>query len=77
MSDGVRKANVKDMESDDENEVEAGVGTTIFVKNLNFSTTEGSLRLKFASKYKVKSAVISKKLGKFILCRVVIAEDKK
>ncbi|VDD88421.1 unnamed protein product [Enterobius vermicularis] len=62
VSDGVRKANVKDMESDDENEVEAGVGTTIFVKNLNFSTTEGSLRLKFASKYKVKSAVISKKL---------------
>ena len=49
----------------DDDEAELGPGTTVFVKNLNFNTTEEALKEKFSSKFKIRSATISKKRGRF------------
>lgn len=40
-------------------------GTTLFVKNLSFRTTDEGLRNKFESRFRVRSATVSKKLGDF------------
>uniref|UniRef100_A0A914UJ90 RRM domain-containing protein n=1 Tax=Plectus sambesii TaxID=2011161 RepID=A0A914UJ90_9BILA len=44
-----------------EEEAEAEPETTLFVKNLNFETTDESLRAKFEAVGEVRSAVVSKK----------------
>uniref|UniRef100_A0A915ARL0 RRM domain-containing protein n=1 Tax=Parascaris univalens TaxID=6257 RepID=A0A915ARL0_PARUN len=58
-----REKNEKMQEEDksEEEEESPSVGTTVFVKNLNFDTTDESLFKKFSSKYKVRSAIVSKK----------------
>uniref|UniRef100_A0A1I8EDD3 RRM domain-containing protein n=1 Tax=Wuchereria bancrofti TaxID=6293 RepID=A0A1I8EDD3_WUCBA len=38
-------------------------GTTLFVKNLSFKTTDEGLRNKFESRFRVRSATVSKKRG--------------
>ncbi|VDK31205.1 unnamed protein product [Anisakis simplex] len=47
----------------DEEEEESTSGRILFVKNLNFNTTDESLYHKFAAKFKIRSAVVSKKRG--------------
>lgn len=59
-----------EMETDDEqDQLELNANTTVFVKNLNFDTTEESLRQKFASRFKVRSVTISKKRGNLVFFR--------
>ncbi|VDO39245.1 unnamed protein product [Onchocerca flexuosa] len=40
-------------------------GTTLFVKNLSFKTTDERLKNKFESRFRIRSATISKKRGKY------------
>lgn len=59
------------MSDDDEEEETAEVGSTVFVKNLNFDTTDESLKQKFEKCGKLKAAYIAKKKdlknpGKFL-----------
>lgn len=38
-------------------------GTTLFVKNLSFITTDEGLKNKFESRFRIRSATVSKKRG--------------
>lgn len=42
-------------------------GTALFVKNLNFKTTDEGLKNKFQSRFPIRSAAISKKRGELLL----------
>uniref|UniRef100_A0A8C5E0M0 RRM domain-containing protein n=1 Tax=Gouania willdenowi TaxID=441366 RepID=A0A8C5E0M0_GOUWI len=54
----------KDDDDDDEEEEEEAQGSTLFIKNLNFSTTEDKLQETFSKCGKVKTCTISKKKDK-------------
>lgn len=46
-------------------------GTTLFVKNLSFRTTDEGLKNKFESRFRIRSATISKKRGDFLFWSVM------
>uniref|UniRef100_A0A7N9B1F4 Probable RNA-binding protein 19 n=1 Tax=Mastacembelus armatus TaxID=205130 RepID=A0A7N9B1F4_9TELE len=54
----------EDEEEEEEEEEESAPGSTLFIKNLNFSTTEETLQETFSKCGKVKSCTISKKKDK-------------
>ncbi|CAJ1068825.1 probable RNA-binding protein 19 [Xyrichtys novacula] len=54
----------KENEEEEEEEEESAPGSTLFIKNLNFSTTEETLQETFSKCGKVKSCSISKKKDK-------------
>ncbi|XP_030000224.1 putative RNA-binding protein 19 isoform X2 [Sphaeramia orbicularis] len=64
--DAVKEENMKEeeKEEDDDEEEESTPGSTLFIKNLNFSTTEEKLQETFSKCGKVKSCTISKKKDK-------------
>uniref|UniRef100_A0A665X1Q7 Probable RNA-binding protein 19 n=1 Tax=Echeneis naucrates TaxID=173247 RepID=A0A665X1Q7_ECHNA len=55
---------VEEEEEDEEEEEESAPGSTLFIKNLNFSTTEEKLQETFSKCGKIKSCSISKKKDK-------------
>ncbi|XP_077164445.1 putative RNA-binding protein 19 isoform X2 [Paroedura picta] len=55
---------MEEEEDDDEDEEESIPGCTLFIKNLNFSTTEDTLKEVFSKAGAVKSCTISKKKDK-------------
>uniref|UniRef100_A0A673CWC0 Probable RNA-binding protein 19 n=1 Tax=Sphaeramia orbicularis TaxID=375764 RepID=A0A673CWC0_9TELE len=65
-TDAVKEENMKEeeKEEDDDEEEESTPGSTLFIKNLNFSTTEEKLQETFSKCGKVKSCTISKKKDK-------------
>uniref|UniRef100_A0A9J2QB30 RRM domain-containing protein n=2 Tax=Ascaris lumbricoides TaxID=6252 RepID=A0A9J2QB30_ASCLU len=56
-----QKEKLQEENKSEDEEEGPSVGTTVFVKNLNFDTTDESLFKKFSSKFKVRSAIVSKK----------------
>lgn len=60
-----QKEKLQEENKSEDEEEGPSVGTTVFVKNLNFDTTDESLFKKFSSKFKVRSAIVSKKRGMF------------
>ncbi|XP_017269132.1 probable RNA-binding protein 19 isoform X2 [Kryptolebias marmoratus] len=60
----VKEENKKEDEEEEEEEEETVPGSTLFIKNLNFSTTEEKLQEVFSKCGKVKSCSISKKKNK-------------
>ncbi|CAD5219002.1 unnamed protein product [Bursaphelenchus okinawaensis] len=58
------KEEVKDEVKEEKEETDAGNGRTLFVKNLNFDTTDEGLKKFFSKGYKVTLAEVSKKEGK-------------
>lgn len=67
----VDKSKVSDDDDDEEEEESGEPGSTLFVKNLNFDTTDESLKQKFEKCGKLKAAYIAKKKdlknpGKFL-----------
>ncbi|VDM26851.1 unnamed protein product [Toxocara canis] len=46
---------------DDDDEQGPSAGKTVFVKNLNFDTSDEALFKKFSSKFKIRSAIVSRK----------------
>lgn len=56
-------SSLMEVESGNAGEDELLPGTTLFVKNLNFKTTDEALHSAFASQYRIRSAVVSKKKG--------------
>ncbi|XP_026200086.1 probable RNA-binding protein 19 [Anabas testudineus] len=62
--DDTVKEEKKDEEEEDEEEEESAPGSTLFIKNLNFTTTEEKLQETFSKCGKVKSCTISKKKDK-------------
>uniref|UniRef100_A0A3Q3M7Z1 Probable RNA-binding protein 19 n=1 Tax=Mastacembelus armatus TaxID=205130 RepID=A0A3Q3M7Z1_9TELE len=58
------KEKEEDEEEEEEEEEESAPGSTLFIKNLNFSTTEETLQETFSKCGKVKSCTISKKKDK-------------
>ncbi|VDK61840.1 unnamed protein product [Gongylonema pulchrum] len=64
--------------ADNENEEEDEsflTGTTLFVKNLSFKTTDEALKKKFESHFRIRSASVSKKRGKIDLVHVFFLSD--
>ncbi|KAG7489015.1 putative RNA-binding protein 19 [Solea senegalensis] len=59
-----KKQEEQDEEEEEEEEEESAPGSTLFIKNLNFSTTEEKLHETFSKCGKVKSCTISKKKDK-------------
>ncbi|PWA19577.1 hypothetical protein CCH79_00006971 [Gambusia affinis] len=59
-----KKEEIEQEEKDEEEEEETVPGSTLFIKNLNFSTTEEKLQEIFSKCGKVKSCSISKKKDK-------------
>ncbi|XP_044226899.1 probable RNA-binding protein 19 isoform X1 [Thunnus albacares] len=60
----VKEEKKKEEEEEEEEEEECAPGSTLFIKNLNFSTTEEKLQETFSKCGKVKSCTISKKKDK-------------
>ncbi|XP_043910029.1 probable RNA-binding protein 19 [Protopterus annectens] len=60
----LQESKEENLEEESEEEEETVPGRTLFIKNLNFSTTEESLRETFSKIGKVKSCSISKKKDK-------------
>uniref|UniRef100_A0A4W6GAC2 Probable RNA-binding protein 19 n=1 Tax=Lates calcarifer TaxID=8187 RepID=A0A4W6GAC2_LATCA len=58
------KKQEEEQEEEEEEEEESAPGSTLFIKNLNFSTTEETLQETFSKCGKVKSCTISKKKDK-------------
>ncbi|XP_059921605.1 probable RNA-binding protein 19 [Gadus macrocephalus] len=64
QGDAAMKEKKKEEEEEEEEEEESVPGSTLFVKNLNFSTTEETLQETFAKCGKVTSCTVSKKKDK-------------
>uniref|UniRef100_A0A8C2Z503 Probable RNA-binding protein 19 n=1 Tax=Cyclopterus lumpus TaxID=8103 RepID=A0A8C2Z503_CYCLU len=60
----VQKEDAMTEEKDDEEEEESAPGSTLFIKNLNFSTTEEKLQETFSKCGKITSCTVSKKKDK-------------
>ncbi|XP_076587145.1 putative RNA-binding protein 19 [Chaetodon auriga] len=62
--EAVKEEKKEEVEEEEEEEEEEESGSTLFIKNLNFSTTEEQLQETFSKYGKVKSCSISKKKDK-------------
>ncbi|XP_071338930.1 probable RNA-binding protein 19 [Trachinotus anak] len=62
--EALKEEKKEEEEEDEEEEEESAPGSTLFIKNLNFSTTEEKLQETFSKCGKIKSCTISKKKDK-------------